>query len=86
MMAAQQFLAQRGITAPKHYSLYCSEHNPSFVWSDPPVAHSQWDSRKGIERIIRWAKTAASGEVDVEETLFDTEFIEGGTIGAVPSG
>ena len=78
-----QFLASRGIRVPSEVSLVCTDPDPSFAWSDPPVAHLRWDSRPLVRRIVRWANNASRGKEDIRQTTVPAEFVVGGTIGPV---
>jgi hypothetical protein len=83
---AQHHLARRGVLAPQHVSLVCSDPDPAFGWADPSVAHIRWDSRQVVRRIVRWADNVARGKDDRCQTLTKAEFVEGGTIAPVPGG
>jgi DNA-binding LacI/PurR family transcriptional regulator len=82
--AVLQFLAQRGLSAPRDISLICLDPNPCFTWSRPGIAHVRWQPRPLIARIVRWADNVARGKDDRRNTLIKAEFVEGGTIGPVP--
>ncbi|MFU8892451.1 MAG: substrate-binding domain-containing protein [Luteolibacter sp.] len=79
--AAQQYLARRGIHAPEHVSLICSDPDPAFEWCDPAVSHFCWDRKPVIKRVVEWVDNVAKGKDDRRQMLFDGEFVEGGTIG-----
>jgi DNA-binding LacI/PurR family transcriptional regulator len=81
----QQHLARRGILAPDHVSLVCADPDPSFAWSDPPIAHIRWDSRPVVRYIVRWAAKVSRGRSDRRKSFFKAEFIEGGTVGRAPA-
>ena len=83
---AQHHLARRGILAPEHVSLVCSDPDPAFGWAYPSVAHIRWESQQVARRIVRWADNIARGKDDRRQTLTKAEFIEGGTIGPAPNG
>jgi len=78
---AQQHLARRGILAPEHVSLICSDPDPSFEWFLPRVAHIDWDPRPVVRRIVRWVGHVAHGKDDRRQSETKTEFILGGTVG-----
>jgi DNA-binding LacI/PurR family transcriptional regulator len=80
-VAAQQFLARRGIRVPEDVSMVCTDANPAFAWCVPSVAHIGWDSRPVVRRIVRWAANVSHGEKDLRQTLTPAKFVEGGTIG-----
>jgi DNA-binding LacI/PurR family transcriptional regulator len=81
---AQLHLARRGILAPEHVSLVCSDPDPAFGWAEPSVAHIRWESRQVVRRIVRWADNVARGKDDRRQTFTKAEFIEGGTVGVAP--
>jgi DNA-binding LacI/PurR family transcriptional regulator len=81
--ATQQYLARRGILAPRHVSLVCCEPDPAFDWFEPPITHIHWDSRPLVRRIVRWADNVARGKHDRRQGFTKADFVEGGTIGPV---
>jgi DNA-binding LacI/PurR family transcriptional regulator len=80
---AQHHLARRGILAPEHVSLVCSDPYPFFDLACPSVAHIHWEPRQVVRRIVRWAANVARGKEDLRQTMTPAKFIEGGTIGPV---
>ena len=84
--AVLQFLAQRGLSAPRNVSLVCLDPNLCFTWSRPGIAHIHWHPRPLVARVVRWASNVARGKDDRRNTSIKTEFVEGGTIGPVPKG
>jgi DNA-binding LacI/PurR family transcriptional regulator len=82
--AAQQYLARRGIHAPEHVSLVCTDPDPSFAWCRPSIAHFHWDPRPVVRRVARWADNVARGEDDRGQSFTKAEFVEGGTVGPAP--
>lgn len=80
-MAAQQFLAGRGLRVPGDVSLVCTDADPALVWCQPSVAHIRWDSRPVVRRVVRWAANISHGKQDRRQTLTKAEFVSGGTIG-----
>ena len=81
--AAQQYLAQRGILAPKHVSLICTAPDPTFVWCVPSVAHIRYDIRSVLRRVVRWADNVAHGRDDRRQSFTKAEFVDGDTVGPV---
>lgn len=79
--AAQNHLARRGILAPDHVSLVCSDPDPAFGWTYPSVAHIHWESQLVARRIVRWANNVARGRDDRRQTFTKALFVDGGTIG-----
>ena len=41
--ATQQYLAWRGMVAPRDVSLLCGDADAIFAWAEPTVAHLRWD-------------------------------------------
>ncbi|NNJ87156.1 MAG: substrate-binding domain-containing protein [Akkermansiaceae bacterium] len=80
----QQFLAQRGLSAPRDVSMLCLDPSPCFTWSRPSIAHIHWQPRPLVSRIVRWADKVARGMEDLRNTSIKAELVEGGTIGPVP--
>lgn len=86
-IAAERYLARRGIVAPRDISLVSTDYyRDAFFWCDPPVSHIRWDARPIVRRIVRWADNVARGKEDHRQTLTKAEFVEGGTIGPAPKG
>lgn len=85
-LAGQLHLARRGILAPDHVSLICSDPDPSFSWCNPTVSHFLWDPDPVIRRVVRWVKHLAAGKQDRRQVLFNGKFVDGGTIGPPPEG
>ena len=83
-IAAQQYLAQRGILAPRDVSLICDDPDPVFNWCRPSVAHIHWDASQLSRRVVHWAGHVACGKDDRRKTFTKAKFIDGGTIGPVP--
>ena len=81
---AQHHLARRGILAPQHVSLVCTDPDPAFEWFSPSIAHVFWDSSKVVQRVLRWANNVANGKEDRRQSLIKAAFVEGGTIGPAP--
>lgn len=79
--AALLFLARRGLRVPEDVSLVCTDHDPSFEWCDPPIAHIRWNSQPVVRRILQWSTNVSCGKEDLRQTLIPAEFIAGGTIG-----
>ena len=80
-VAAQQYLVRRGILAPEHISLVCTDPDPTFAWCRPTIAHIQWDPRPVVRRVARWADHVACGKDDRRQSFTKAEFVDGGTVG-----
>lgn len=79
--ATQLYLARRGILAPQHVSLVCTDPDPSFVWLQPPATHVHWDFRPLLRYIMRWIDGVTHGKDERRNIYTKCELIEGGTIG-----
>jgi DNA-binding LacI/PurR family transcriptional regulator len=79
--AAQQHLAHHGIQAPRQVSLVCNDHDLSFEWSSPSIAHIRWDKRVLIRRVADWVEQVARGKDYRQQSVIKAEFVAGGTIG-----
>lgn len=82
--AVQVHLAQKGIFAPKHISLFCNDVESSFDWVRPDIAHIVWDYRPTIRRALQWAKNISIGKTDRKKTYIKASLHEGATLGPVP--
>ncbi|MCE9518638.1 MAG: substrate-binding domain-containing protein [Verrucomicrobia bacterium] len=85
-VAAQQFLAARGIRVPQQVSLICTDTDPAFSWCMQPISHIQWDAVPLVHQIAQWAESVSRGHRDVKQTFVPAEFIAGGTTGAAAEG
>ena len=81
LIAAQQFLLNRGLRVPQDVSLICTDNDPHFDWCKPSIAHIHWDTRPVINRVVKWADNVSRGKKDISQELTLAEFIVGGTIG-----
>ena len=81
--AAYYFLSRRGLSIPEDVSLLCTDHDPTFAWCQPSVAHIHWDHRPVVRRVIQWVNNMSRGKEDLRQTLTKAEFIAGDTIGPV---
>ena len=76
-------LARRGILAPEHISLICTDIEHSFIWNRPKIAHIQWNYVPIIRRISQWANNTAKGKEDLKQSHQKASLFEGDTIGPV---
>ena len=83
-IAAQQYLAQRGLFAPGKVSLVCGDPDLAFQWCLPKVSHITWSFDPILRRIVRWIGNVGHGKDHRGQRLTKATFIEGGTIGPVP--
>jgi DNA-binding transcriptional regulator YhcF (GntR family) len=79
--AAKDHLARRGILAPEQVSLICADADPTFAWSQPSIAHLNWDIRPVVHRVVGWVNDVAHGKENRQQTLTRLEFVDGGTVG-----
>lgn len=82
-VAAQQYLARRGMTAPEKISLICDDPDPAFEWFEPAISHIRWNPEPSVRGVVRWADQVARGKRPHGKTVSEAEFDEGGTIGPV---
>lgn len=80
-VAAQQYMAGRGIRVPQQVSMICTDADPAFEWCSPPISHICWDSGPVVRRVVRWAAAVSRGVDDRRHFSFPAEFVEGGTTG-----
>lgn len=80
-VAAQNYLAQLNILAPRDISLICDENDPAFAWCRPSVAHIQWNASQCVLHIVRWINSVARGNARLRHSFTKAEFVEGGTVG-----
>lgn len=78
-------LAARGIRIPKDVSMVSTDPCVEFQFIAPSVAHISFDGEAWVRRIVEWAGTVASGKRDERQSLSETRFIDGGSVGPVPS-
>jgi DNA-binding LacI/PurR family transcriptional regulator len=84
-LAAVNYLARRGILAPEHVSLVCTDPDPVFDWYNPSVAHISWDRSELVRYIVEWIAKISRGEEDLRMVYTKSSFQDGGTVGRVPS-
>ena len=84
--ATLQFLARKGLRTPEQVSLICMDPDPSLVWCKPTIAYIRWDPAPVLRRIVQWASAVSKGRSNKIQTLTQSEFIPGGTIGPAPVG
>ncbi len=85
-VAAQQFLARRGIQVPEDVSLVCTDASQDFEWCHPAISHIRWDTRPVVHRVLQWADNVSRGRKDTRQTETTAEFVHGGTIGPITAG
>jgi len=81
--AARDHLASKGIIAPRHVSLICTDPDATFEWCEPAVSHFRWDPSECIRHVVRWAENIAHGKDDRRKNQSKAEFVEAGTVGTV---
>jgi DNA-binding LacI/PurR family transcriptional regulator len=80
----QLHLARRGVIAPEHVSLICTDWDPYFEMQRPSIAHIRWDSRPWVRRVTHWVDGLGRGKEDRRQSLTKAEFVEGGSVGPAP--
>jgi DNA-binding LacI/PurR family transcriptional regulator len=83
LIAAMQFLLQRGIKVPEEVSLVSTDYE-SLTWCQPGIAHMRWNSAAVSKRILRWASAMSKGKPDRKKIYTPAKFIPGGSIGPAP--
>jgi DNA-binding LacI/PurR family transcriptional regulator len=83
LMSTQQYLAQKGLFAPRDLSLI-SDDNTAFRWCDPPISCIQWPKNQWERRVINWVGNVAKGKDDRRKVFVKARFIEKGTVGPAP--
>lgn len=83
-VAAQQFLASRGLSVPDEVSLICPDGDDVLDWQVPTAAQFKWDSTPWVSRTVRWAERISRGKDDRRQILYPARFVPGGTIGPAP--
>ena len=84
--ATQHFLCHRGIRVPQNVSMICSDPHPALEWCEPTFSHITYDSAAWVRNILRWLKNVSRGKDDRRQIFTKAEFIDGGTVGPVPTG
>lgn len=83
LIAAQLYLAHKGILAPRDISLI-SDDDPTFEWCHPSVSCIQWQIHPWVNRVLRWVDNMAKGKKDQGQSFTKAKFVERGSIGPVP--
>jgi DNA-binding LacI/PurR family transcriptional regulator/biotin operon repressor len=84
--SVQHHLARRGVLAPEHVSLACTDGDPYFEMQRPTIAHIRWNSRPWVRRVVQWANAVSQGKIDRRQSLTKAEFVEGGSVGRAAGG
>ena len=84
-LAVQHHLVQNGVFAPAQVSLVCTDPNPAFRWYEPSIAHINWNPDAVVHRITRWVENVSLGKEDRQQVYIPSNFVDGGTVGPVPS-
>ncbi len=83
VIAAMQFLLQRGIKVPEQVSLVSTDHD-LLGWCHLGIAHIKWDTTKISTHILRWIRAVEKGKGNRKTIYIPAEFIPGGSIGPAP--
>jgi DNA-binding LacI/PurR family transcriptional regulator len=86
LVAAMQFLLERGFKVPEQVSLVSAEYDNTIEWCHPAFAHMRGNSLPIVRRIVRWVTAVQRGNADCKTINFPAKFIPGGTIGPVWKG
>ncbi len=73
--ATLQFCGDRNLRVPEDVSIISEEHAASFDFANPSVAHSEWDYRPMVRRIVLWADNIARGKEDKRQTRIKVRFV-----------
>lgn len=84
-LAVQNNLARMGIHAPGHISLIADDFDPCFGWMRPKVTHFDWNESVLLRGLLAWIRDVARGRPNRRKIFSDAVFVDGETIGAVPS-
>lgn len=84
--ATRHLLARKGLLAPEHVSLICTDPDPVFEWDFPAVTHMAWDYRPLIRRVVKWADNISRGKDDRRKSVVRARLVPGGTLGPAPKG
>ncbi|MDX1679734.1 MAG: substrate-binding domain-containing protein [Akkermansiaceae bacterium] len=82
-MATMQHIGKLGIHAPGQISLFVDDPEPAFLWCDPVISHTDWDSQPIMRRVVQWVRHIAQGREDIQQRSYSARFVRGGTIGPV---
>lgn len=84
-IAAQQYLARRGILSPESISLICNDPDAAFGMCEPTVSHISWEFTPLARLVLRWLNRVARGkEDDHRQSFTKAKFVAGGTLGPAP--
>jgi DNA-binding LacI/PurR family transcriptional regulator len=82
-LAAQLFLARKGIVAPRDVSMICLDPDQAFSWCDPMISHIGWNRKQFIGSVSNWVNAISAGDHSIMRMIVRAKFMEGGTIGPV---
>lgn len=83
-IAVQQFLARKRLRVPEDVSLVCTDTHAAFEWCQNSIAHIHWEILPVVRRVLRWASNVSMGKADLRQSLTQSRFVSGGTIGPAP--
>lgn len=84
-IAAQQFVGNMGLRVPEDISLICADSEPLFDFCVPSPAHVAYNSLKIVSHMTEWANALSLGKEHHKHHYCGAKYIEGGTVGPVPS-
>lgn len=85
-LAAQLYLARRGIVTPRDVSMICLDPDDAFSWCDPMISHIAWNPKNFASGVLKWVNRIAAGNHEIKQIMIPATFEEGGTIGPVFKG
>ena len=62
------------------------DKTPAYVEVARRLLHIHWRVAPCVRRLVRWAENTAAGKDARRHTLVKAGFVEGGTVGPVPTG
>lgn len=81
LMATLAFLAEHGLRVPEQVSLVAMHEDSTLAWCKPTMARLRWDTGPVVRRVVRWVTALERGQPDREQSVFPSEFVDGGSIG-----
>jgi DNA-binding LacI/PurR family transcriptional regulator len=82
-VAVFSFLARRGLQVPRDVSVICMLKGQAFNLHLPPLDHFTDPWEQHVLRISQWLNHVVTGRPDKRQTIIDSAYIPGGTVGPV---
>lgn len=83
-IGSQQYLAHRGILAPRDVSLICTDDDFDTEWCKPTASCIHWETSPLVRRIVGWAGNVSNGKDDRRKQFSEAKFVERGSVGPAP--